>query len=77
MSTVHSDITWIRPRLCDSNACVEVAFLDDGVLVQSSEGGSAVFFTYDEWSGFIGGVKRGEFDGPDAAVNGQVVTLDG
>lgn len=57
-----TDILWTRPASCDTSACVEVAFVENGVLVQSSEGGSAVFFTLAEWDAFVAGVKLGEFD---------------
>lgn len=67
--------TW--RRACDSNGCVEVAYvaacdtgacvevLNDGdrVLVRSSLKPEGVAdITRDEWVVFLDGVKRGEFD---------------
>lgn len=57
---------------CNSGMCVAVAILTNGsVLVRhhrSGDGGPTLEFSAAEWDAFIAGVKQGEFDVPDAAV---------
>lgn len=53
---------WIRSTACASNACVEVAFTDDAVLLRSSTTDERIAVTPDEWTAFVEGVKRGEFE---------------
>jgi Domain of unknown function (DUF397) len=58
---------WVRSRACSSDGCVEVAHLADGsVAIRDSkdERKPAHVFGRDEWSAFITGVKKGEFDLP-------------
>lgn len=54
---------WQRSRRCDSNSCVEVAFLDDDVLVRDSKDpqGPVLRFTTEEWTAFAAGVQAGDF----------------
>jgi Domain of unknown function (DUF397). len=61
---VQASITWIKSRRCESNACVEVAFTGDAVLVRNStEKASPVLrFTTAEWVAFVAGVRDGDFD---------------
>ena len=62
-----SEACWVRSRACSSDGCVEVAHLADGsVAVRDSKdaGKPAQVFNQEEWSAFITGVKRGEFDLP-------------
>jgi len=44
--------------------CVAVAIKPDGVAVRNSNDSAkdTVFFTRDEWSAFVKGVKNNEFD---------------
>ena len=44
--------------------CVEVAPVDDGVVVRDSRNplGPALAFSGNEWSAFVAGAKAGEFD---------------
>jgi hypothetical protein len=46
------------------STCVEVAYLAGLVLVRDSKdaSGPVLAFTRREWSQFVAGVKRGEFD---------------
>jgi hypothetical protein len=62
--SVQASITWIKSRRCEANACVEVAYTGDEVLVRSSanEAGPILRFTPAEWVAFIGGVRDGDFD---------------
>ena len=52
----------------DSKAvgCVEVAIADGDIAVRDSKNptGGLLRFTHGEWSAFVQGVKRGEFDLP-------------
>jgi hypothetical protein len=62
--TSGSTMTWVKSRRCESSSCVEVAFVDDEILVRSSaQSDSPVLrFTADEWVAFVGGVRDGDFD---------------
>jgi hypothetical protein len=53
--------TWHR---CNTGECVEVTVLDDRVWVRGSQdaSGAVLPFTFDEWSAFLDGAKRGLFD---------------
>ncbi|SBW28851.1 DUF397 domain-containing protein [Protofrankia symbiont of Coriaria ruscifolia] len=44
--------------------CVEIADIDDGVLVRDSKNpsGPVLTFTDGEWEAFLAGVRDGEFD---------------
>jgi hypothetical protein len=44
--------------------CVEVAFVESGVVVRDSKdrSGPVLIFTHSEWDAFVGGAKDGEFD---------------
>lgn len=61
---------WRKSSLCDSNACVEVAWILGGdsssvseVAVRSSRNiFHTLSFTVEEWETFVEGVKAGEFD---------------
>ena len=58
---------WIKSSLSyAAGNCVEVASLPDGEIgVRNSRDstGPVLRFTSDEWHAFIGGVRKGEFDG--------------
>jgi hypothetical protein len=55
---------WRTSSLCDLNGCVEVAVLDDRVVVRDAKdrAGPVLVFTASEWEAFVGGVRGGEFD---------------
>jgi len=55
---------WRTSSLCDLNGCVEVAVLDDRVVVRDAKdrAGPVLVFTAAEWEAFVGGVRGGEFD---------------
>jgi hypothetical protein len=55
---------WRTSSLCDLNGCVEVAILDDRVVVRDAKdrAGPVLVFTAAEWEAFVGGVRGGEFD---------------
>lgn len=58
---------WVKSSLSFANGnCVEVAQFDGGeVGVRNSRhpDGPVLRFTADEWHAFIGGARKGEFDG--------------
>jgi Domain of unknown function (DUF397) len=62
-----SGSNWVKSSLSFSNGnCVEVASLPDGGIgVRNSRDpeGSVLRFTSDEWHAFLGGARKGEFDG--------------
>ena len=61
------EIDWTKSTLSFANGnCVEVASLPDGTVgLRNSRhpGGPVLSFTPDEWQAFLGGARRGEFDG--------------
>jgi Domain of unknown function (DUF397) len=61
-------IRWRKSRYSDDQGdnCVEVAVVDDQVLVRDSKDpdGPTLAFTPSEWRAFIDGVKDSEFDLP-------------
>lgn len=46
------------------NRCVKVAKRTEGVAVRDSKdsAGTTLYFTCEEWTAFVAGVKAGEFD---------------
>jgi hypothetical protein len=66
---VHADLSkadWFKSSRSDaSRECVEVAFLDGGLVgVRDSKNpaGPALIFDPGEWEAFVGGAKDGQFD---------------
>jgi len=58
----RSDSGWIKGRFPDEYG-IEVRIAPEGVLIRSARDPEEVLrFTPDEWSLFLRGVKRGEFD---------------
>ena len=55
---------WRTSTFCDLNGCVEVAILEDRVVVRDAKNraGPVLVFTAAEWDAFVGGVRGGEFD---------------
>ena len=55
---------WRTSTFCDLNGCVEVAVLEDRVVVRDAKdrAGPVLVFTAAEWDAFVGGVRGGEFD---------------
>ena len=53
---------WIKSSACNDGTCVEVAAINDSVLVQHSGRVGTLVFSREEWAAFIAGVKEGEFD---------------
>jgi hypothetical protein len=57
-----ADSGWMKAKFPDDTG-VEVLISADGVLVRNSSDPDEVLrFTPDEWTLFLKGVKRGEFD---------------
>jgi hypothetical protein len=56
-------VEWRKGKRCGSNACVEVAKVDEGVLVRDSKNpdGAVLSFTAQEWAVFVEGIEAGEF----------------
>jgi Domain of unknown function (DUF397) len=63
-------VTWRKSSAsgASANDCVEVAFVEDGVLVRHSRNttGPVLLFTPSEWRAFLTGTRNGEFELPDA-----------
>jgi hypothetical protein len=55
---------WRTSSFCTNGACVEVAIVDESVLVRDSKDATrpALVYTRTEWQDFLAGVKGGEFD---------------
>ena len=54
---------WIRSSACFNGDCVEVALGEEDVLARDSKDptGSVLVFSAEAWSGFVAGVRAGEF----------------
>ena len=64
-----ANLTWRKStRSGAAGHCVEVANAPDNVLVRDSKDVIGPVLTFDTpgWSGFIAGVRAGEFDRPGA-----------
>ncbi len=56
-----SEVKWRRSSKCEGGSCVEVARVEDGVLVRDSKNPDVeLTFTGAEWRAFIAGVRAGE-----------------
>lgn len=64
MHTSGSKLTWVKSRRCETSSCVEVAFVDEEILVRSSAitASPVLRFNMAEWTAFVGGVRDGDFD---------------
>lgn len=62
--SVQASIAWVKSNRCEANACVEVAYTGNEVLVRNSadEASPVLRFTTAEWVAFLGGVRDGDFD---------------
>lgn len=61
----HSSLAWRKATASGSNGCVELAPLSDGgVAVRDSKDphSPVLSFTRREWSAFLDGMGKGEFD---------------
>ena len=58
-----NSVKWHKSTRCGSNACVEVAKVNDEYLVRDSKTPEVapLSFTTDEWTAFVEGVAAGEF----------------
>jgi hypothetical protein len=54
---------WRKSSHSNTNGCVEVALVGDGVAVRDSKNptGPVLLFTGHEWQAFVAGVEGGEF----------------
>jgi hypothetical protein len=62
-----SSVSWITSRACNNSACVQVAYLSDGLVAlrdSKNIAKQAHVFDSQEWAAFIAGVKAGDFDPP-------------
>jgi hypothetical protein len=63
-----SGLAWRKSSVSGSGGCVEAA--PDGLTVRVRHSrrpaGPNIIYTRTEWAAFIAGVKRGEFDFPEA-----------
>ena len=67
MSTELNNAKWFKSTRSTANSqCVEVAFVDGEVAVRDSKNpdGPALRFGAEQWSSFLEGVARDEFERP-------------
>jgi hypothetical protein len=65
MGDTHgAPLHWRKSGRCDSSTCVEVAVTPDGVGVRDGKDpdGAVLWFTPEEWTAFLDGVRNGEFN---------------
>jgi hypothetical protein len=62
----QSSITWRKSTASGGGGgnCVQVAFIDDSVLVRDSKNpsGPVLSFSHSEWAAFLIGARGNEFD---------------
>lgn len=57
------EVSFKNAGACGIGACVQVAAQKDEVIVRHSKNHNVVLsFSKEEWSAFVDGVKKGEFD---------------
>jgi hypothetical protein len=55
-------LIWHRSTACADNACVEVAFSQDEVMMRNSERPESVTrHSREEWTAFLQGIAHGDF----------------
>ena len=61
-----SSLVWRKSSLCTNGTCVEVALLGSRILIRDSktESGPILAFQEAEWTAFLEGARRGEFNLP-------------
>lgn len=58
-----SDLRWIGPRRCEASACLQVARVEGGVRIRSSQRpDETLALDTPEWFGFLEAVRCGDFD---------------
>jgi hypothetical protein len=59
-----SQLNWRRSSQCSSDACVEVAILDNQVFVRGLKNidNKTLVFDGDEWKAFLAGARNYEFE---------------
>ena len=62
--TNYSNLTWRKSSFTDNGECVELAEVDDAVMVRNSNhpARGTVRFTRAQLAAWIVGIKAGEFD---------------
>ena len=62
--THEAPLYWRKSGRCDSAACVEVAVTDGAVGVRDGKdpNGAVLWFSPEEWTAFVQGVRHGDFD---------------
>jgi Domain of unknown function (DUF397) len=60
------DAQWFKSSDSGDHGCVEVAFCGDEIGVRDTKDRAKTphVYTRDEWTAFLAGAKRGEFDLP-------------
>jgi len=62
----ENNAVWMKASFCANTDCVEVALVEQQVLVRSSKNiaGPTLRFDFPEWMAFVTAVRAGEFDLP-------------
>ena len=69
----RADIAWRKSTTSGTGDCVEIAFTAGAVLVRNSQDplGPALSFSRSEWTAFLAGAQRGEFNLPGADLTSR------
>jgi uncharacterized protein DUF397 len=64
MSSEFSQQVWRRSTHCESSACVEIATVDDQVLMRDAKDpdGPTLTFPRYAWAGFVRAIRENEID---------------
>ncbi len=63
-TTGYEQLSWQKATASANNGCIEIAAALGGVAVRDSKNpsGPVLLYTRHEWSSFLDGAKKGEFD---------------
>jgi hypothetical protein len=56
------NLTWQKSSYSGTSGCLEIAQLDEFVLVRDDTQAAVLLVTAESWKAFIDGAKAGEFD---------------
>lgn len=73
MAAGRSSPIWRKSTVSGLSGCVEVAFIDGGVLIRDSKDptGPSLRFSNVEWAAFVQAIRQGDFCGTSCPFRGR------